>query len=67
MRFFWFFWLILKGFKLNKLKLLLVRVVYVILKCRKEKISYELVEIRFVKKKILIIKGVINFVFFLYF
>lgn len=58
MRFFWFFWLILKGFKLNKLKLLLVRVVYVILKCRKEKISYELVEIRFVKKKILIIKGV---------
>lgn len=52
MRFFWFFWLILKGFKLNKLKLLLVRVVYVILKCRKEKISYELVEIRFVKKKI---------------
>lgn len=67
MRFFWFFWLILKGFKLNKLKLLLVRVVYVILKCRKEKISYELVEIRFVKKKILIIKGVINCVFFLYF
>lgn len=67
MRFFWFFWLILKGFKLNKLKLLLVRVVYEILKCRKEKISYELVEIRFVKKKILIIKGVINFVFFLYF
>lgn len=67
MRFFWFFWLILKGFKLNKLKLLLVRVVYEILKCRKEKISYELVEIRFVKKKILIIKGVINCVFFLYF
>lgn len=67
MRFFWFFWLILKGFKLNKLKLLLVGVVYVILKWRKEKISYELVEIRFVKKKILIIKGVINFVFFLYF